>query len=94
MDRRRAPREAIETAVVIHTAGGERILATARNISTSGMLLDVQQPSKLKVGEEVTVDVELPDNPLTAFAAWGIGKIVRIDGCRFGIQIDAGTFEK
>jgi len=92
-ERRKEPRYPIEANVMVHKNSGETIPATAVNISSAGMLLHVGQPSRFSVGEEVTVEVELPDNPGQPFSSWGVAKIVHIDGCRFGIQLDAGTFD-
>ena len=90
-DRRTETRYPVEAKVIVHRNGGETICATAANISGGGMLLRVDQPSGLRVGDRVTVDVELPD-PTKPFVAWGLAKVVRFTGSHFGIQLDAGTF--
>ena len=92
-ERRREARYPIEANVIVHKSSGECIPATAVNISSGGMLLHFEQPSEFSLDETVTVAVELPDNPGKPFAAWGTGRIVRIDGCRIGIQLRAGTFD-
>jgi len=78
--------------VAVHTSSGETIRATAVNISSGGMLLHVGQPSQFCVDQEVTVEVELPDDPGKPFSGWGVAGIVRIEGSRFGIHLQAGTF--
>ena len=78
--------------MIVHKHSGETISATAANISGGGMFLHVEQPSGLSIGDPVTVDVELPDDPDRPFAAWGIAKVVRFTGSHFGIQLSAGTF--
>ena len=90
-DRRRATRYPIEAKVMVKHSG-ESIPATAANISAAGMLLHVEQPSRFSVDDEVTVDVELPENLPEPLSTWGVARIVRIDGHHFGIHLSAGTF--
>ena len=82
----------IKAKVIVHKNSGETISAIAANISGGGMFLHVEQPSGLRIGDPVTVDVELPDDPDKPFAAWGIAKVVQFTGSYFGIQLSAGTF--
>ena len=91
-ERRLEARYPIEAKVIVHKNSGEAIRATAANISGRGMLLHVEQPSGLRIGDPVTVDVELPDDPGKPFAAWGLAKVMRFTGSYFGIQLSAGTF--
>ncbi|MGA2182240.1 MAG: PilZ domain-containing protein [Bryobacteraceae bacterium] len=92
-ERRKEARYPIEANVIVHKNSGANISATATDISGAGMLLHVEQPSEFSLDETVTVEAELPDIPGKPFSAWGAGRIVRIDGCRFGIQLYAGTFD-
>jgi hypothetical protein len=92
-ERRLEARYPIEAKVIVHKSSGETISATAANISGGGMLLHVEQPSGLCIGDPVTVDVELPDGPDKPFAAWGLAGVVRLTGSYFGIQLSAGTFD-
>ena len=92
-ERRIELRYPIEAHVIIHKSNGETISATAANISGGGMLLHVEELSSLSIGEAVTVEVELPEEPDKPFASWGIGKVVRFNGSHFGIQLCAGTFD-
>jgi c-di-GMP-binding flagellar brake protein YcgR len=93
-ERRTELRYPIEAQVIIHKQNGETISATAANISGGGMLLHVEELSRLSVGEAVTVEVELPDEPDKPFASWGIAKVVRFNGSHFGVQLSAGTYGK
>ena len=70
-ERRLEARYPIEARVIVHKSSGETISATAANISGGGMFLHVEQPSGLRIGDPVTVDVELPDNPDKPFAEIG-----------------------
>src|ERR1035438_6323468 len=92
-ERRTEARYPIEAKVIIRKNSGETIPATAANISGGGMLLHVEQPSKFRIGEAVTVQVELPDNPDKPFVSWGLARVVRFNDSYFGIQLSAGVFE-
>ena len=91
-ERRIEARYPIEAKVIVHKNNGETIPATAANISGGGMWLHVEQPSGLSLGEAVTVEVELPDDPDKPFASWGLAKVIRFSGSHFGIQLSAATF--
>jgi c-di-GMP-binding flagellar brake protein YcgR len=93
MNRRKEVRYPIEADVIVSKNSGHTIHATAADISSGGMLLHVEQPSDFSVDEMVTVEVWLPDEPGKPFAEWGLAKVVRKDGCRFGIQLCAGVFD-
>ena len=89
-NRRKETRYPIQAGAIIHTGCGKAIPATATNISSFGMLLRIDQPSPLTIDEQVTVEIELPDNP---FSSWGVARVAHIDGAYFGIQLCAGTFD-
>lgn len=93
-DRRKAPRYPIHTKVMLRSEHGEPIPGVADDISTSGMLVHMDQPAPFHLGEEVTVEVELPDDSDRAFSPWGIGRVVRVDGERSAIQLAAGSFQE
>ncbi len=90
-ERRRAPRYGMEARVTIHKASGEIVSATSVNISSSGVLLKVS-PDGFKIGEEVTIELDLPNEPEKALAVWGVGRVVRVDSEGSAIQLDAGSF--
>jgi hypothetical protein len=92
-ERRKEERYPITAKVMVQKSNGERVPAMAANISSAGMLLRVDQPSFLRVGEEVSVEVELPDEPSQPFSVWGIARVVRIEGGDFGIHLQAGAFQ-
>ena len=92
-DRRRARRYPIEAQVNVHTKSGRKFTATAVNISSSGMLLQVAQPFPLSLGEEVTVEVNLPDSSDQAWPVWGLAKVVRLDDLHSAVHLSAGGFE-
>jgi len=92
-DRRRAIRYPIEAQVTIHTKNGQAVTAKAINISSSGMLLQLSQPFPLSPGDEVTVEVDLPDEPDKALASWGLATVVRLDGLHSAVHLSAGHFD-
>jgi hypothetical protein len=92
-NRRKETRYPIQAGAIIHTGGGKAIRAIATNISSFGMLLRIDQPSTLAMDEQVTVEIELPDDPDKPFSSWGVARVAHIDGAYFGIQLSAGTFE-
>jgi hypothetical protein len=92
-ERRRAVRYPIEAQVTIHTKSGQSSTAKAVNISSSGMLLQLPQPFSLNPGDEVTVEVDLPDEPDKALASWGLGTVVRLDGLGSAVHLSAGHFD-
>jgi hypothetical protein len=92
VERRKSPRYPIEARVVIHQGTGEPVSGAAVDISSSGMLVHLDRPIPFHLGEEVTVEVELPPHSGKPFSPWGIGRVVRLDGERSAIQLCAGTF--
>jgi hypothetical protein len=92
-DRRKEVRYPLEAQVIVRAAGGRAIHATAVDISSSGMRLRFPEPCALVEGEEITVEVELPEHPDKSFSAWGVGRIAYIDAQGAGIQLLGGEFE-
>lgn len=92
-DRRKAQRYPIQADAIVHTSNGRTIPARATNISSYGMLLHIEQSSALAVDEQVTVEIELPNDPEKTFSSWGVARVVRIDGSNLGVQLYAGTFD-
>jgi hypothetical protein len=92
-ERRKEARYPIEAAAIVHTSRGQSIPANATNISSFGMCLQMELPSKLTVDDEVTVEIKLPDDPGKPFSSWGVARVARVDGSYFGIQLYGGTFD-
>ena len=91
-ERRAAPRYPMEVKASVRKKTGEIVIATAADISSKGMLLHVDEPSCFQYGEEVTVEIELAGLADQPFSDWGEARVVRVDGCHFGIELKAGTF--
>lgn len=92
-DRRKETRYPLEAHVIVQTKNGAAIHATAVDISSSGMRLRFGEPCALARGEEITVEVELPDYPDKSFSAWGVGRIAYVDGNGAGVQLLGGKFD-
>jgi len=92
VERRKSPRYPIQARVVIYKRAGEPVSGAAVDIGSSGMLVHLDRPIPFYLGEDVTVEVELPPHSDKPFSPWGIGRVVRLDGERSAIQLCAGTF--
>ena len=92
VERRKAPRYPIQARVVIHRHAGGPISATAVDISSSGMLVRLDQPMPFCLDEAVEVELELPAASDQPFSHWGMGRVVRLDGERSAIELRAGKF--
>lgn len=94
LERRKELRYPVKARVLVRKANGETLHATAVDISSSGMrLLCPDGFCALTPGENVTVDVELPERPDKPFSAWGLGRVAHIDSGDAGIQLFAGHFD-
>ena len=92
-DRRKEVRYPVQAQVIVRTKDGAAVHATALDISSSGMRLRFAGLCPLARGEEITVEVELPEWPDKSFSAWGVGRIAYVDGNGAGIQLLGGQFE-
>ncbi len=72
---------------------GEAIHAMAVDISSSGMRLKLDGPCRLNRDDQVTVQVELLDQPDQAFSAWGLGRVSYLGDGVAGIQLFGGEFD-
>ena len=94
-DKRRATRFLIEAGATVEVSSNGRIArATTENMSGCGILLRFKEPVQLAVGDEVTCDLQVlhaDDEPLPY---WGLGSVVRIDGCRVAMDLKAGGLSR
>ena len=92
-DRRRAPRHPIHAQSVLHPGGASApIAATTVDVSASGVLLDLGAEPSSHPGDHVTCELNLPDSADSDLPCWGIGHVVRNEGTRSAVQLDAGLF--
>lgn len=92
-ERRKEIRYPAKANVTLRKKDGAVIQATAVDISSSGMRLRFGQHCPLLLHEEVTVDVELPDQSDKPFSAWGLGRVAYVAGGDAGIQLFGGQFQ-
>jgi len=91
-ERRRAERFPLEARVLLRTSQGLTLPAAAVNISSSGMLLTLEQENLLTLGEEVTIEVDLSGRIDGPFSEWGLAKVVRLEERKCAVQLSAGYF--
>jgi len=72
---------------------GEPNPAKTVNVSTGGVLLRPANPLDLAIGDEVSCDIDLHENPDKALPFWGVGTVVRLEGDRAGIELKAAVFD-
>jgi hypothetical protein len=91
-EKRAAQRYPLEGKVTVLRQNGERFFASAVNISSSGMLLELPPCCPLEIGEEVTIDVQPPACPDEPFSTWGLATVVRRDDPHSAVHLAAGCF--
>ena len=91
-ERRKAPRFPREGKVVVRPAEGGPVSALAVNISSCGLLVHLDRAIPLRPGDAVTVEVELPADAPDAFSAWGVGRVVWLEGNESAIELRGGSF--
>jgi hypothetical protein len=92
-DRRKEKRYPVAAKAIVQRKSGETILATAVDISSSGLRLRFDAPCALVLDEEVTVDVELREHADRPFSAWGLGRVAYLDADAAGIQLFDSQFD-
>lgn len=93
VDKRREPRFAIGAGTVVEVfRDGRTVRATTVNISGCGVLLQLDEPIGLAVGDQVICEFSIPAGTDKPLPCWAVGDIVRIDDCRVAIDFKAGGF--
>lgn len=83
-NRRSEARHSLRTTAIVHRKTGTPLLGSTVNVSGSGVLLDLDQPADLILGEEVACSIQLYEG--RSPQSWGTGKIVRVDRSRVAIE--------
>ena len=82
-ERRKEIRHSVRTPATIQVVrDGTALAGTTENVSSSGFLLVLDEHADLKLGEEVVCEVRIPNDAGAIDAAWGKGKLVRMDDSR------------
>jgi len=92
IEKRRAPRFPIPVPAIVRDASGQTARATVVNISSSGILVKVEEPLAFAPADEVMIEVDLPDDPEKPLPAWGIAKVVRVEGSRIAVELTSAGF--
>jgi len=88
-EQRREPRYVLEAEALIERASGEKVPASTINVSGGGLLLLLNQPLALELGEVVTCGLRLyAGKPLQS---WGTGRVVRLSGSCVAIDFQAAA---
>lgn len=93
LERRRTPRLPIQALSTIHPGGESApIAATTVNISASGVLLDPGPQPAAQPGDQVICELNLPSSVDSDLPCWGLGHVIRNQGNRVAVQLDAGIY--
>ena len=91
IDQRREPRFPIQTGASVEVQKrGAVISATTVNISGCGVLLQFEIPTQLAVGDPVICEFAVTRQTDTPLPCWGVGDVVRVDGCQVAVDFKAG----
>jgi hypothetical protein len=90
-ERRREERFPIKTgATVTVNKDGRTVSATTVDISGCGVLLQFEEPVILAVGDHVVCDFAVSHETDKPLPYWGVGCVVRVDGCYAAVDFQAG----
>jgi hypothetical protein len=91
IDQRREPRFPIQTGAAVEVQKrGQIVNATTVNISGCGVLLEFEIPTQLAVGDPVVCEFRVTRQADKPLPCWGVGDVVRVDGCRVAVDFKAG----
>jgi len=91
-ERRRDPRFPVNAEAAVELPKSHEVVsATAINLSESRALLRFGGPVELAVGDDLVCDFKVGHGPDVALPYWGVGRVVRVDGCSAAIDLSAGV---
>jgi hypothetical protein len=89
-EKRKEPRLAIHAeTTILRGRDGQTASATTVDMSASGVLLHFKEPVHLAPGDRVTCDFIVSHDPDKPLPYWGMGSIVRVNGCDVAIDLKA-----
>jgi hypothetical protein len=92
-DKRREPRFAIEAGTTVEVFNnGQIVRATTVNMSGCGVLLQLQAPVGLNLGDQVICEFNISPDPDKPLPCWAVGEIVRLENCHAAVDFKAGGF--
>ena len=69
---------------------GEYLAATTIDMSGCGALVQFDEPAPFAVGDRVTCEFKIPQEIDLPLPYWGVGNVVRVQGCLVAIDLKAG----
>jgi hypothetical protein len=81
-------------ATVVRDKDGHTFHAETENMSGAGILLHFEEPVQFSVGDEVTCVFTVTHPVDKALPYWGMGKVVRVEGCNIAVELHAGGLSK
>lgn len=92
-DLRREVRFVIEAGATVKVLkSGQIVHAKTVNMSGGGVLLHFDEPVPLRVGDPVDCEFRVAPEHGSPLPYWGMGNIVRLEGCCVAIVLKAGGF--
>jgi hypothetical protein len=92
-DLRREVRFVIEAGATVKVLKSGQILhAMTVNMSGGGVLLHFDEPVSLTVGDPVDCEFRVAPEHGSPLPYWGMGNVVRLEGCCVAIVLKAGGF--
>lgn len=92
IEKRRAPRFPIPAPAIVRDASGKKARATVVNISSSGILVNLEEPLPFWPADEVMIEIDLPEDPEKPLPAWGVARVVRVEGSRIAVELTSAGF--
>jgi hypothetical protein len=93
MERRRERRYDAGAHATLSTAAGITHEGTLVNISGSGVLLRIDEPADIVVGDHVTCEIGPVHIDEEAFPDWGAGRVAWLKGDFVGVELTLATFQ-
>jgi hypothetical protein len=91
-EKRRAPRFPIPAPATVRNGNGQQVAGSVVNVSSSGILVDLAELLDIAHGDEVMVHIDCPAEPDFPLPAWGMAKVVRMDGARLALELFMAGF--
>jgi c-di-GMP-binding flagellar brake protein YcgR len=89
-EKRSEPRLPIKAGTIIEVMkNGEAMRGTTIDMSASGVLLCFAEAVELFPGDQVTCEFMVDHEPDQPLPYWGVGKVLRADGCHVAIALTA-----
>lgn len=89
VERRKEARFSVPAVASAAPQGGSDMgKATAVNMSAGGVLLRFDHPVSLAAGDRIECNILMADEAERPLSYWGLGRIVRAEGCSVAVELD------